>query len=744
MIESIHITSVATYGTTPAVLDGLSTFNYFYGANGSGKTTISRVIADAVKFPGCKVNWKARLPLEPLVYNRDFVEKHFRAAQELPGIFTLGEQNSAAIDQIEAAKKESEKLGESIAGLKKTLEGDDGRGGKIGELAVAEDSFRDVCWKQKQLHDDKLKMAFEGFRNKAEAFKGKVLAERASNRAEIKTLDYILEKAATVFADGAVRIDPLSTINGDSLLTCEQSPVLSKKIIGKSDVDIAAMIQRLGNSDWVRTGLAFLAVNDQVCPFCQQEITNVFEASLTAYFDESFEADSRAVANLFAKYVADTEALLAAIDVLLVKPSQFLDHVTLVATKKLLESHIEVNRQRLVEKKKEPSRSVELASSEELVRQMVATIADANKAITEHNKMVANLSNERQTLKDQVWLFLLEDPLRDAVNTYETKKIELEKTIANLNKQILEKQRAKEEKKEEIRALECEVTSIQPTVEAINGLLASFGFHGFSVAPAENKRCYKLLRADGTDAKDTLSEGEKTFVTFLYFYHLLKGSPSESGITSDRVVVFDDPVSSLDSDILFIVSTLIRKLCEEIRTGSTTVKQVFLLTHNVYFHKEVTFQKSRGGGVLKEETFWTIRKSRDESQVVRHSSNPIRSSYELLWLDVREARNGNLSIQNSLRRILETYFKMLGGIDLDKIHERFTGNEKLTCRALLSWVNDGSHSAHDDLYVAVDDTTVTLYLEVFKKIFDSAGHIEHYNMMIVGPPITTGAIRSLP
>ena len=109
MIESIHITSVATYGTTPAVLDGLSTFNYFYGANGSGKTTISRVIADAVKFTSCKVNWKARLPLEPLVYNRDFVEKHFRAAQELPGIFTLGEQNSAAIDQIEAAKKENEK-----------------------------------------------------------------------------------------------------------------------------------------------------------------------------------------------------------------------------------------------------------------------------------------------------------------------------------------------------------------------------------------------------------------------------------------------------------------------------------------------------------------------------------------------------------------------------------------------------------------------------------------------------------
>ena len=240
------------------------------------------------------------------------------------------------------------------------------------------------------------------------------------------------------------------------------------------------------------------------------------------------------------------------------------------------------------------------------------------------------------------------------------------------------------------------------------------------------------MRADGSHAKDTLSEGEKTFVTFLYFFHLLKGSAMESGVTSDRVVVFDDPVSSLDSDILFIVSTLIRELCHDVHAGTSSVKQVFLLTHNVYFHKEVTFQKARRNGTLKDETFWTVRKSKEQSEVSRHSSNPIKSSYELLWLDVREGRMGNLSIQNSLRRILETYFKMLGGIDLDSIQERFSGNEKLACRALLSWVNDGSHSARDDLYVAVDESTVTLYLDVFKKIFDNEGHIEHYNMMMAG------------
>ncbi|MFH0083694.1 AAA family ATPase, partial [Pseudomonas aeruginosa] len=72
----------------------------------------------------------------------------------------------------------------------------------------------------------------------------------------------------------------------------------------------------------------------------------------------------------------------------------------------------------------------------------------------------------------------------------------------------------------------------------------------------------------GMDAKETLSEGERTFVTFLYFYHLLKGSDSESGVTTDRIVVFDDPVSSLDSDILFIVSSLIKALFDEVRQGT--------------------------------------------------------------------------------------------------------------------------------------------------------------------------------
>jgi wobble nucleotide-excising tRNase len=743
MISSIRLIDVATYRPAPVLFDSLLTVNFFYGANGSGKTSISRVVAEPATFPSCQLVWKDGIPLETLVYNRDFVERHFHQVEELPGIFTLGDKDAEFLKKIEKANKELERIKDDLVGLKKTLVGDDGKGGKVGALALAEETLKTACWKQKQQHDNTLKEAFEGCRSKAEAFKQRVLDERASNKSELMTMAYIQGKAATLFADNIQRAEPLVAPDASSLFAAERSSILGKKILGKSDVDVAEMIRRLGNSDWVREGRTYLSLNEKKCPFCQQGAPNRLEDDLNDYFDESFERDTKEVLDLEAAFETASKTCMASFDRLVATQSLFADNAAIAALKKQFETLVALNRTRLLDKKREPSRIVGLESSEVLIADLGKLVNAANDAISAHNSIVTNLAKERATLKGQVWKHLTDDALKDALKTYDQKKGELDKTIANLKAQIEKKEIDEKGKEAEIRMLESDVTSIQPTVNAINGLLLSFGFHGFSLAQAESKRCYKLVRPDGTDAKLTLSEGERTFVTFLYFYHLLKGSASESGVTNKRVVVIDDPVSSLDSDILFIVSTLIRKLCEDIRLKLTSVQQVFLLTHNVYFHKEVTFHKSRRqGAAFNDETFWTVRKTKNQSEIAKHASNPIKSSYELLWLDVRERRAGNLSIQNSLRRILETYFKMLGGMDLDKIHERFTGNEKLACRALLSWVNDGSHSAHDDLYVAVDDSTVDVYLDVFQRIFDGEGHIEHYNMMMASPPTIVIALAS--
>ncbi|WP_419652185.1 AAA family ATPase, partial [Thiolapillus sp.] len=212
----------------------------------------------------------------------------------------------------------------------------------------------------------------------------------------------------------------------------------------------------------------------------------------------------------------------------------------------------------------------------------------ANKLINEHNQMVANITTERSKLTAQVWKFVLGE-LKSDLSSYQAERNSLDKAIKSLTEQISTATEDSRKKELEIRELEKQMTSVQPTIDGINAILTCFGFQGFSVAKTANGSNYKLIRADGSEAHQTLSEGERTFVTFLYFYHLLKGSDSESGVTNDRIIVFDDPVSSLDSDILFIVSSLIKELFDEVRAGTGHIKQVFVLTHNVYFHKEVTF-----------------------------------------------------------------------------------------------------------------------------------------------------------
>lgn len=730
MIDDITIATVATFGTPPESLNGLSQFNYVFGSNGTGKTTISRVIADEAEFPTCKVTWNGGTKLQPMVYNRDFVERNFTQSAELKGVFTLGEEQVDTLAKIAAAKVDLDRLTNKIETLTLGLQGEDGAGGKKGELATLEARLKDKCWVQKQEHDVKLQGAFEGYRSNSEKFKGKVLREVTSNTAALISLADLEKKAESVFGPSPTAEASVAAVDTTKLVAHETNPILKKRVIGKDDVDIAAMIKKLGNSDWVREGRTFFDVNGEVCPFCQQTTTKAFAQGLTEYFDETFVADSKAIDDLATDYATDAARLQQQLAAIIASPSKFLDVEKLKAERDLLDAKITLSNQRLAVKRKEPSQVVELESVSNVVAAIKALIDAANALVVEHNKMVANLSQARSTLTAQVWKYVVEE-LKADLAAYKAAHDDLDKAITAMSGQIATAKTDKAKKAAEIRELERQTTSVQPTINAINALLSAFGFQGFSLAITASGTSYQLVRSDGSDAKATLSEGEKAFVTFLYFYHLLKGSDSDSGMTTDRVVVFDDPVSSLDSDILFIVGSLIKGLFDEVRTGIGHIKQVFVLTHNVYFHKEVTFNpKRRNNAAMREETFWVVRKSDLVSKVEKHNSNPIKTSYELLWAEVRRPDRSNLTIQNTLRRILENYFKILGGVDPDKICAMFDGKERLVCKSLFSWVSDGSHFAHDDLYVSINGAMVETYLKVFRAVFEKSNHAAHYGMMM--------------
>jgi len=112
MISKIEINGEATFQRAQT-LDGLKKFNYLFGANGTGKTTISRVVDSPENYSSCSVTWENQTPLEARVYNRNFVTRNFNQ-QKLQGVFTLGEAAQEALDKIGAIKQNIEALQKDI------------------------------------------------------------------------------------------------------------------------------------------------------------------------------------------------------------------------------------------------------------------------------------------------------------------------------------------------------------------------------------------------------------------------------------------------------------------------------------------------------------------------------------------------------------------------------------------------------------------------------------------------------
>ena len=204
------------------------------------------------------------------MYNSDFVERNFTST--LKGIFTLGEVSAETLEKIKTAKEKQREHEEAISKLGGTLRGPDGKTGKVGDLDKLRHTFEETCWDIKNRHDPHFRDVFEGFRNAKARFCDKVLAEQVSNKTVPCELDDLKSRAKSVFQKGLTRLATLVVPAFENLIQLEQSAILAKKVVGKEDVNVSALIRRLGNSDWVKQGRGYLEQSGDVCPFCQQQL----------------------------------------------------------------------------------------------------------------------------------------------------------------------------------------------------------------------------------------------------------------------------------------------------------------------------------------------------------------------------------------------------------------------------------------------------------------------------------------
>lgn len=730
MVESITIKNVATFDEAGVQINDLKKINFIYGANGSGKTTISNLLADEDFCSGCVIEWEHGQKIDTLVYNKKFRDENF-GKTSIAGIFTLGEATTEEKKIIENKQTKLEIIKQEGTAKKETLKKQ-----KI-EKEDKENAFKENVWKDiYKKYELNFKEAFQGSMQK-ETFKTKLLSEFSSNTSSLLTFEELKEKAKTIFGKAPGTIHPLENIVFDEITQTENQTIWNEKVIGKSDVNIAQLIQTLNLNDWVNKGREYLQDNNEICPFCQEKtITDNFKSQLEDYFDKSFTRNINTVKSSVENYKSLTDNLINKLELLEVNEKNnketkiAFDNFS--ASLKTLSSQFNANKILLDSKIKEPSRSIKLTSTLEQLEKIANIIKNANLEITKHNDIVNNFQTEKQQLIKSIWRFVTNK--NTAIITQHNAGVSgLNVGIGNLTTQHKTKQDEYKSLSEEIKELTKNVTSIQPTIDSINATLEQFGFLNFSIMPSnEDKNQYQIQRENGDLATNTLSEGEITFITFLYFMQLAKGSIDEGSIANDRVLVVDDPISSLDSNVLFIVSTLLKEIIKNTKKDIGVIKQVLVLTHNVYFHKEASFIDGRVQE-FKDTFYWILRQNNKISSIeCFEKKNPIKNSYELLWQELKNSENNsNATLQNTMRRIIEHYFKILGQYGDDELISKFQNNEdQQICRSLISWINDGSHIIPDDLYIENQENISTKYLTVFEKIFEITKHTGHYNMMM--------------
>ena len=748
-----HITLDAATFRNVAITPTL--INFIYGNNGTGKSTIAREIsADR------GLAWqdgKSATDYSVLIYNQEFVDANFRNYGNLKGVFTVGELNSQIQNSI--SEKTMQKSEQDRLATERTTEKE--RKETARETLLG--NFQEGCWDKTKNIRETFDATQTGFKRKAQ-FADRVLQIANPTEHDIKELRSLYETAFDPNARTYREFQPMGKVT--RLQGSNGNDLLAKPITSSGDTPFAGFIKALNATDWVRQGHEhFTTTADGKCPYCQQDLPCDFEEQLAACFDAQYQEDIDAIRRFYDDYQSDMQGF---IDLL---RANLQDVFPKISTKEyadkiaFFEKLVEGNLQKIAAKIKEPSCVVVLENEAvKTVRdELNALITGFNQQIQTNNAVVNAKQQKQAECKTKVWE-LIAFTLQGVISSYKTSQANLDGEILALTKQISDTRIASRALEIDIADLNKRIVSTAPTIKSINDLLRDSGFQGFVLREKRGQQnVYEVVRQDGQVAAN-LSEGERNFIAFLYFYHLVRGSHNDADVSKNKIVVIDDPVSSMDSSVLFIVSTLAREMVEVCHNNASYldnqvegdyIKQIFILTHNVYFHREVTYNQTHRYQCV---SFFVVNKASNNSSVrlcVRSSQkiptenenfNPVQNSYAALWSEYREV-NTVIPVLNVIRRILEYYFMQLCGYDGVNIRKGVLEDNKNKfvetpadglpdytkyhlASAMLSYINTCSIGISDGLHYVDDCTDIACYKDVFRLIFEALQQEQHYNMMM--------------
>lgn len=744
-IRSITLDSRTYHNTTIAP----TLINFFFGKNGVGKSTIAQQILD-----GSGVT-PALSDYDVLVYDKDFISRNIQEDIGMPGVFSVSEGNIEKQNEIAEKQTLLNSLGSQYKDKK--TEYDE----KAKRPAALRSTLDDVCWKTNASFRSDFPDTMKNKRGSKSVFADGLLSVATPKECDVAELKSLY---STAFGSDSTIYPKLTSVKPISFESIPGYELLSKSIISSADTPFADFIRAIGATDWIRHGHeTFSHSAGDKCPYCKQTLPADYEQQLSSCFDAQYETDRQTMQAFKNSYES---AIDAVITVLQDNTNNTFPRNDFAKYKGLLDTIIaiiELNKKKLADKIASPATGVTIESVDAKLQEMDTLIADFNSAIEENNSIISSRQAKQEECKAAVWkhmAFLVKDDIASYHTSLKTVNAELQQLKADKDKLIADGNVLKKD----ITTLSSQIVNIDSTMNSINKKLADSGFQGFKVQKkADDPNKYEIIRDDGSPAHG-LSEGERNFIAFLYFYHKVLGRESADSTFRDRIVVIDDPVSSMDSSSLFIVSSIVRELISICFNNGFPaksdaplfIKQIFILTHNAFFHKEVSYDRLKYYHCVN---FYLIKKSNNVSTIdlctkkdpfsnepaYEHNYTPVHNSYASLWKEYNEVTSSS-ALMRIVRQILEYYFIQISGYEGQSLTERILKREDVFIRqntdgsenkdllhsvnAMLHYIGSDTQGFNDGLNYVEGSEDADRIKETFKCIFTAMEQEQHYQMMV--------------
>lgn len=710
--------------------------NIIYGRNYSGKTTLSRIfksIEDGKlheNFSDCNftvtINGGTIITQNNLesfgtdkkvrVYNTDFVNENLSWLHNVDG----------SIKPFTILGAKNVELDRKITELETTLGNTEDNIGLLGELAEAIKNFDDskIALDNKQTDlDGKLRTKAQSIKNNAPLYnyptyqintiRGDILALKDTS---VLSDDEIDKRKLLLKEDSKGSINKLETYKIDFKSLYDKTNSLLNREIKVSEPIVDLLNDSL-LQEWVRLGIERHKNKREKCGFCGNTLPQNIWEKIDAHFSKESEDLRLEITQLIteleelkidvANYISiqkddfyatlgnDFQSILSEWSNEVKNFTKYIDHLS-----NTLKIRI-----------KDIFKTNNLPVIENNTNQLNQILENLNTLIDTHNEKTNSLSTDQQKARTDLRI--------SEVGKY-IKDIDYVKYVEDLRKlkeshDVLEnakkaKAKAIQDIQEEKRILEAQAKDESKGAELVNQHLTHFFGHDELklIAEGDSPNIKFKITREGIDAKN-LSEGESSLISFCYFIARMEDEMKDVTNANNLIIYIDDPISSLDSNHIFFMYSLI----ESIIAKPKKYGQLFISTHNLDFLKylkKITFPE-KYQPIPTEKKIGSLQHFIIERKGKRNTQLNLAPSYlknyitEFNYLfdqiykcstaDTETvAHNFQYNFGNNMRKFLEAYlfYKYPSHmLSLDQRIDKFFEGEQISINLINRVINEYSH-----------------------------------------------------